>query len=163
MRTLTDSLEADTVPVFVFIRDDGAGWRIVGERHFRVPDGRLNALTYDALTDRIWSFWTSGSRFAEAVRVGTPEEYVEQADEERPVELAGGVRAALFGADGAELYLLSKTGNVLVLDTASLQVEAVLAPSAPITAMVEGPTRDSVLLIEDETRVLSCRKEGGLR
>jgi hypothetical protein len=127
----------------------------------RVFGGLLQAVAYDVNGNRVLFFWQGGR-----VKSGTPQQFIDRAEEEKSIRgTAPDVVEAKITPDGTGLYLLSRRGNLFRLDGQTLQLQSVLAGSAPLTGMGQGACPDDgrLLVVEGRSKLIWCRFEEGKR
>lgn len=118
------------------------------------------ALTYDPEHNRLYVVQSVKDEIY--IATGTPEEFIQERESIRHLpEVKEMIRFASLTPDGTQLYLLSRDGNLFLIDTDHFDLLAVLSGSVPITLMSEETQSDgSLLLVEGNSRVLLCRKTG---
>ena len=71
------------------------------------------------------------------------------------------IRSVTLTPDGASLYLLSRPGNLFLVDTELFLLQAYFSGSAPFSSMSGKAYRDgSIVLIDKKMNLISCKKEG---
>jgi hypothetical protein len=76
-------------------------------------------------------------------------------------EVNEAIRSVTLTPDGASLYLLSRSGNLFLVDTELFLLQAYFSGSAPFSSMSGKAYRDgSIVLIDKKMNLISCKKEG---
>jgi hypothetical protein len=154
----------DAVWVITLLRCDATGdvRTAPATRWFSVDDGRLAALTYDSARDRLWVVWERAGGLT--VQAGTPEAFAHGGEHRREItDVDRVVTAATLACGGSGLVLLCRSGNLFYLDSDTLRVRVVLAPTVPLTAVAgDGWTpAQSILAVQGRTALVRCHLEGG--
>jgi hypothetical protein len=167
-------LGEDTVQVLVFFQPDVKRPGVlhkIGQRFFKLAHGRFQALACDPTYSRLLIVWYGGIRFEHSVKFGTVQDFIaEREDEKQIIDVDFDIIAAKVASGISGLYLLSKSGNLFLLDTEPLNekrldkkplpIQAVLSGSAPLTGMAQGSCQNtSLALIEGGLQLCICEFE----
>jgi hypothetical protein len=151
----------ENVRAMVFYRCAAGEAELIGKRTFATEDGRFEAWDYDAEFDRVAVVSFNVMRDQRMLRHDVPERIMSGSEDLRPtIGLSSAVRRLRICRGGQRLAALCADGSLCWVDAAGGRRLACLLPSVRFGDMVQTAiVDDSVLLVEDQIRVVHCRLE----
>lgn len=141
-----------------------------GRRFFSADDGNFQTLAYDPAQQLLWMIWQASSRHVKHnlfIKKGSIRAFIDKKEVEEEIQgidlgFEVGISALLLNAKCQAAYCLTNHGSLVRLDIHSLQHQAVLSASEPITAIAPaGGPKDSLLCVFRNSKVYSCEFIGG--
>jgi hypothetical protein len=159
--TKTGSDSVDALVVYERNAHRPGSLTALGTRCFEKAEGPLLAAGYDPAAGQVVTVHASNSQAIRELKRGTPREFLDGRQEVRPLPDVKDVTRRIKAEEGgAGLWLLGSEGLLERLDARTLRPLAVLAPRLPFTEIAtETSGGRSVLLIQNETRLVQCTYE----
>jgi ABC-type oligopeptide transport system ATPase subunit len=112
--------------------------RVLGQRFFVGIGGVHQLVAFNAVQEQMWIISSTETLLEYSIMSGTPQDFIEQREQKQRVSGIDQLAlAARITHDGTGLYLLCMSGTLFRLDTATMEIKAILCGSLPITSMVQ--------------------------